>query len=182
MGWWMKCWGWLNKWGAKAVASAAVSEWRKFKWIQQQAKRWMSWIWWMGAFVEMLNELVMGRRPLCRSTTPFQLIPSISIPAALAVHCSLIKKRRATPIAQQLKNERELNWLVECDGMEEPLGVKLITFHSVIWKSLIFNGGSSGSKPFHPSTNQPLHSNKQKVVCFHCVAEMVDWIPLIIKK
>ena len=46
------------------------------------------------------------------------------------------------------------------------------------WKQ--FNGGSSGSKPFHPSTNQQTNKPNQKVDCFCLFVELVDWIPLII--
>ena len=120
--------------------------------------------------------------PLCRTTTSLQLISSIYVAAGLPI--LLFNKEKTSNAHPLLFELNKVSWLMIGwgDGMEEPLGVKLITFHSVIWKSLIFNGGSSGSKPFHPSTNQPLHSNKQKVVCFHCVAEMVDWISFIIKK
>ena len=45
---------------------------------------------------------------------------------------------------------------------------------------MIFNGGSSGSKPFHPSTNQQTNKPNQKVDCFCLFVELVDWIPLII--
>ena len=45
---WMKCWGWLNKWGAKAVASAAVSEWNQIKLFFLPPKREEKLIWWNG--------------------------------------------------------------------------------------------------------------------------------------
>jgi len=98
MGWWMKCWGWLNKWGAKAGSSAAVSEWMESIDGGRKERRQINWRneWW-GCLIYWKDGLWLGAQPSAAAELHSGMFSFLHF-VSFAFWFHLPQRRQATPI------------------------------------------------------------------------------------